>query len=358
MQFPIHPKLAILATLTYLAIAHPALAENITAAQDGTGTQVVTQGDRIDITGGTNSTSGSNLFHSFQNFNLNPGQTANFIANPATQNILGRVIGGQPSLIDGQISVTGGSPNLFLLNPAGIVFGANANLNVPASFTATTANSVQFGSNVWNLATTPTQLQNLSAAPTGFGLSNGAISNAGVLSVNPGQSLTLVGGTVINTGTFKTEGGNITIAAVGNKFVRISQSGSILGVELPIAPTNSGDAIVSGTVSVATSGPNSGKIDIFGDRIGITNATIDASGAETAGTIRIGGDYQGQGAVPKSQFTTVDRASTLLSEGKTGGQIIIWSDGATRAQGKLGAKGIIQGGSIETSGKQYLDVRH
>ena len=117
----------------------------ILAAPNDTGTLVTPDGDRFDITGGQRSQDGANLFHSFSQFMLETGYTANFLADPATQNILARVVGGNLSSIDGLIQVTGGSPNLFLINPTGIVFGANASLNVPGSFTATTANGVGFG---------------------------------------------------------------------------------------------------------------------------------------------------------------------------------------------------------------------
>ncbi len=117
-----------------------AFGQSITPATDGTGTTVTPQGNRIDISGGKLSRDGANLFHSFQQFGLSETQTANFLSNPAIQNILARIVGGNASVINGLIQVTGGNSNLFLMNPAGIVFGANAQLNVPASFTATTAN--------------------------------------------------------------------------------------------------------------------------------------------------------------------------------------------------------------------------
>jgi filamentous hemagglutinin family protein len=84
---------------------------------------VNTNGNQINITGGQTSGDGANLFHSFQEFGLSDGQIANFLSTPEIINILGRVSGGNPSLINGLIQVTGGNSNLFLLNPAGIVFG-------------------------------------------------------------------------------------------------------------------------------------------------------------------------------------------------------------------------------------------
>jgi filamentous hemagglutinin family protein len=80
-----------------------------------------------------------NCWQRVQTFRLNL-QTANFTAAPNIQNILGRVVGGEASVINGILTVTGGAnPNLYLMNPAGIIFGSGASLSVPGSFTATTA---------------------------------------------------------------------------------------------------------------------------------------------------------------------------------------------------------------------------
>ncbi|HEY9730157.1 MAG TPA: filamentous hemagglutinin N-terminal domain-containing protein, partial [Chroococcales cyanobacterium] len=127
-----------------------AIAQPIVPAADGTGTLITPDGNRIDISGGQLSGDNANLFHSFTQFGLDANQIANFLSNPNIRNILGRVAGGEPSLINGLIQVTGGNSNLFLMNPAGIIFGASSSLNVPASFTATTANGIGFGNNWFN----------------------------------------------------------------------------------------------------------------------------------------------------------------------------------------------------------------
>jgi filamentous hemagglutinin family protein len=218
----------------------PASAQ-VTAGGDGT---VVNQTNgTFNITGGAPSASGTNLFHSFGEFGLNTNQVANFVQpNASVQNILGRVTGGAPSSIDGKIQVTGGNANLYLMNPAGIVFGKNASLDINGAFTATTAKAIDFGNGNWFNALGTNTYGNLNDNPIGFafpGSTPGSIFSTANLTTKPGQSITLVGGTVINTGTIKTDGGNISIATVdGGKYVQIKADGSILRVDLPISANN------------------------------------------------------------------------------------------------------------------------
>jgi filamentous hemagglutinin family protein len=109
---------------------------------------------------------GPNLFHSFSQFNVSEGRSAYFfVENPGIQNILTRVTGNNPSNILGrlgtfQISTTGQfaptPANLFLINPNGVVFGANSNLDLGGSFIVTTANALQFPNGELFSASVPT----------------------------------------------------------------------------------------------------------------------------------------------------------------------------------------------------------
>ncbi|NES06943.1 MAG: filamentous hemagglutinin N-terminal domain-containing protein, partial [Okeania sp. SIO2F4] len=228
-------KITALTIILGTLAAAPAKSQPITPANDGTNTTINQNGNQFNIQGGTRS--GANLFHSFDKFNVNSGQTANFLTTPDTSNILGRVTGGNASYINGLIQVIGGNSNLFLMNPAGIMFGRNASLNIPASFSVTTATGIGFNSNnFWFKAMGTNDYGNLVGDPSGysFNVSNpGAIVNEGNLSLNPGENLTLLGGTVINTGELSTAGGNVTIAAVeGGSVLRISQPGNLLSLEV------------------------------------------------------------------------------------------------------------------------------
>ena len=377
-----------------ILISNKVFAQSIVPANDlGTKVNVApTNAQQLNITGGIQA--GANLYHSFQQFGLNQGQIANFLSNPSIQNILGRVVGGSPSVINGLIQVTGGNSNLYLLNPAGIIFGANASLNVPASFTATTANGIQIGNGWFGINTSVDAIKNLSGNPQAFGfvanpsltnLPQGApVANAGNLSVNQSQSITLVGGLVINTGTIAAPSGKITIAAAPDgKYVKITPEGSLLSLELPVAAQQelaqraflvsdlpalltgyaAGTAIASGIIDVSSATSKGGEINVLGDRVGLVSANLNASGAIGGGTVLIGGDFQGKGKVPNAQYTFVSQDSTIradaLSRGN-GGKVIIWSDRATTYLGSVFAQGGLvsgNGGFVEVSGKENLLFR-
>ena len=158
---------------------------------------------QFDITGGTRA--GTNLFHSFGNFNVPNNNIANFLndAGLATTNILGRVTAGNASNIFGSIQTTGfGSANLFLMNPAGFLFGPTATVNVGGMVTFTTADYLKLTDGArFNAVPDAAADALLSAAPVaafGFlGSSPGAITVQGShFAVAPGKEIALVGGNI------------------------------------------------------------------------------------------------------------------------------------------------------------------
>lgn len=157
---------------------------------------------------------GANLFHSFAEFNVSEAQRVYF-ANPiGIANILSRVTGANPSRILGTLGVDGAA-NLFLLNPNGIVFGANARLDVAGSFVATTADRFVFGDGLAFGATNPQAppllTMNIRPGLQYGATSQAAIANAGNLSV--GQDLTLAAGNLDLQGSLQA-GGDLTLRAL------------------------------------------------------------------------------------------------------------------------------------------------
>ncbi|MGC1395002.1 MAG: CHAT domain-containing protein [Coleofasciculaceae cyanobacterium] len=337
----------------------PAFAQTITPATDGTNTIVIQNGNRFQINGGTLSGDGTNLFQSFQQFGLNSGQVADFLTSPSIRNILGRVTGGNPSTINGLIKLTGGNSNLFLINPAGIVFGAGAHLNLPADFTATTANGIGFG-NQWFNATGSNNYQTLIGNPNIFAFSSpqsGAIVNAGNLSLQPGQTLNLIAGSVTNSGSLAAPSGMINLAAVpGENLVRISQPGHLLSLEIQPLTTADGQqlAIRPQDLPAILTG-NSGYILNQGQisNTGKTPGVIDIAGrvVENRGAVTANGFNGGSIGIASSNFLD---SGTINANGLvgSGGEIRVNYSGTAiqTASAQTGVNGTRQGGIIEFNG--------
>ncbi|WAS03917.1 filamentous hemagglutinin N-terminal domain-containing protein [Gloeomargaritales cyanobacterium VI4D9] len=385
-----------------LIIGLGTVSANAQITPNGLGTQVNRDGNTFNIQGGTQA--GRNLFHSFYQFGLNQGQTANFWSNPAIANILARVNGGSASYINGLIQVLGGRSNLFLMNPSGIVFGSNASLNVPAAFTATTADRILFPGGSFH-AYGENNFANLAGDPIGFAFDRkdpAAIVNEANLTAT---SVSLVAGQVINTG--RVTANQITIAAVpGENLVRLSQAGQILSLEfnpqqaasvadasgnVPITrlpelltgggvttvtanpdqtvtlagvavPMSSGSALIGGVLDASSAVANGGQVGVFGTNISLVNAEINASGFTGGGEILIGGEFQGKGTQPNALNTWVNAGSILRADAVqvgNGGRIIVWADGTTKFAGAISAKGGELGGDggfVEISGKETLNL--
>lgn len=214
-------------------------------------------GNISTIDGGT--TVRGSLFHSFQQFSVPTGNEAFFNNALTIENIITRVTGGSISNIDGLIRANGNA-NLFLINPNGIVFGANARLDLGGSFFGSTADSIIFENGQQFSATNPNAPPLLTVnVPIGlqYGSTPGAIRVEGAgnnFTLNfdgdnfaftletenppvglavPNQTLVLVGGEVtLSGGALSAERGRIELGSVApNSRVNIEQFPNTLTVD-------------------------------------------------------------------------------------------------------------------------------
>ncbi|HBL15084.1 MAG TPA: hypothetical protein DD379_27565, partial [Cyanobacteria bacterium UBA11162] len=284
----------VLVGVVWVAPSHPTLAQ-ITPDRSLRGEDSVvirnvningSLADRID--GGA--TRGSNLFHSFKEFNINDGQRVYFNSPVGIENIFSRVTGTDPSDILGTLGVEGGA-NLFFLNPNGIIFGENAALDVRGSFVATTANGIQFGnqgffsaksSGVSPLLTinpsalffnqiTPGRIENSSITPAGVNLLGASLQG---LRVPDGESLLLVGGDIaLAGGGLHALGGEVELAglaAPGTVGLNVNRNNLSLSVPDSVARA---DISLTNKAVVSTSGEGGGEIQVWGRRISLTEGS-------------------------------------------------------------------------------------
>lgn len=258
----------------------------------------------------------TNLFHSFQDFNISVGRGAYFTNPDGVTNILSRVTGTNPSNILGTMGVLGNA-NLFFLNPNGIVFGPNARLQVNGSFLGSSAHSVSFADGTSFSTTNPQAAPLLKVSvPVGLRLGSnpgairvqgtgntitdndlntispfiGAGSSLTGLRVQPGKTLALVGGDIALEGGILTAGqGRIELGSVGDGRVHLSPtpSGWTLGYQ---GAQSFQDIRLSQKALVDASGSGGGDIHLVGRHVTLTDASIaliQNRGFQPAGIISV-----------------------------------------------------------------------
>ena len=159
---------------------------------DGTVGQAISRsGPTVEIELSLGRLEGANLSHSFKDFSIGNGQTVTFTGPDAIRNVISRVTGGNISRIDGTLRSTVGQADLFLVNPAGVVFGPAARLEVPAAFHVSTADELRFTGGAVFSATNPAGSSFTVAAPEAFGFLGSAPGSIQVdqsqLRLNDGQ---------------------------------------------------------------------------------------------------------------------------------------------------------------------------
>lgn len=166
---------------------------------------------------------GSNLFHSFARFGVAAGERATFTTTDAgLRNVITRVTGGQASAIDGGLKLdaaAGSRPAFWFINPAGVMVGAGAQIDVPGSLHLSTAPQLQMADGtVWDTRGGTSTLS--VAAPERFGFLGPQAAalrwSDTALTLQPDSTLVLAGGTVsVQRSVLAAPGGRIELQSPG-----------------------------------------------------------------------------------------------------------------------------------------------
>lgn len=256
-------------------------------ASDGTTSTSVTNPDGNNLTINDGDQKEGNLFHSFQDFSVPTNGSAFFNNAVDINNIFSRVTGGNISNIDGLIRANG-SANLFLINPAGIIFGANARLDIGGSFFGSTADSLLYEDGTEFIATDGQNKPIITInAPIGLSFRDNPQDlqvQGSSLEVKPNRTLALVGGDLILVG------GDVNIPVLPEDFSAPSLSGG--NIYAPSGRIELGSIATAGIVDIKSIafGWQLGyeNVQNFGDIQLTDEITINASG-ESGGSIQVQG---------------------------------------------------------------------
>src|SRR3954471_2708547 len=234
--------------LVALLAAGPVQAQIVT---DGTvGPKVSLRGGDIEIGANLGTRRGDNLFHSFERFGIATGQTATFTGPGTIKNVISRVTGGEVSNIDGTLASKVGQADLYFLNPAGVMFGPNATLDVPSSFHVSTAHELRFADGTRFSALDKTGSGLTVAPPEASGFLDQPPEPITVdqsqLQLKPGKTLSLVGGDLMidggQTGSVGNKDGVVQlVSAAAPDAVRIADAATTIGQRGEVRVTQSGD---------------------------------------------------------------------------------------------------------------------
>ncbi len=220
-----------------------------------------------------------NLFHSFEDFNIRAAESATFslsAGDTGVNNVLSRVTGGNESRIDGLLRSIIPDANFWFLNPAGVVFGPNAQLDIDGAFNAGAANWINFENG--DVFGTPDNVNSVLSIskPTDFGFFEG--SNA-TLTVED-STLAFNKGVNLSGGQVDVTRATIAPASPGSG-IEVDQGGEI-------HLTANGALNVTDSL-LETNENGLGSILLNGGDIQVTNSNIRASidrldDGETSGT--------------------------------------------------------------------------
>ena len=391
-------KTRLVALLASTALVHStvALAQSLpTGGQVAAGSAAIGTPSAGALT--VTQTSGSAVVN-WQSFNVGKGNRVTFVQPDANAAILNRVTGQTSSTIAGQINANG---QVYLINPNGIAI-TNSGTVKTGAFVASTLgisdDDFMAGKRTFTGNGTPAPVTNAGTITINRGgymaLIGGTVANSGVITVPMGKAalgsgeqatLDLSGdgflqvavptkaegnqALVSNSGRISARGGTVQLTAAAAKDMArqaVNMSGTIEAKGVSgrsgdiVLSGSDGEVAVSGRIDTGNAKGAGGKVQVTGRKITLAGAKINASGKTGGGTVNIGGERQGKGALQRAETLTVDANTVINADAITagnGGNIVLWSDDLTRFAGTITAKGGAlsgNGGEVEVSGKAKL----
>ena len=290
------------------------------------GTEIDLSGPNFQVEASLGIQAGSNLFHSFREFTIATDESATFNGPTSVENIISRVTGGSASHINGALRSTIEGADLYLINPKGVLFGKDAQINIPGSLYVSTADQLRFADNNVFSATPGATGMLTVAAPAAFGFIDPSPAtiqiNAKDLVTMTGESLNFVGGDIeisrtdefywSDIGANDTDinlvsgGGNNQVDLIDGRPELGDQIGGAVSLDGAYVYTNTTneqgkdnvhiqakDLILSGGAAIFTrtyGSGDAGSIDIEADRLLLTGSTLlfsDSNGSGNTGDIGV-----------------------------------------------------------------------
>ena len=225
---------------------------------------------------------GNNLFHSFQDFNINANESATFTGNLDIQRVISRVTGRNLSHIDGLLKSEIPNADFFFLNPAGFIFGPNAVINISGSFSASTADYLSLIDGKRFYAE-PMANEILSIeAPRAYGFLGADIGkitfDQSQLALGTGESFTITGGDI------EFEHAQLTIPEGKVTLISVASAGEIqlesaendpVKINADMFPEFGNITFTEGS-KITVSGLKGGAVNVWGNNITLDSATISS----------------------------------------------------------------------------------
>ena len=202
----------------------------------------------------------------WQSFDIGHGALVDIVQPNVDAAMLSRVVGNNLSEIHGTLNANG---HLYLINPNGILFGSDAQVNVHALI----ASSLDIADSAF-----------LSGNISFNGDSEASVMNLG--SINADEFAALIGGNVENSGSIISEEGSVGLLASDTTFEIGEASGGI--ISLDISGLLGGSATQDGLIDVSSENGDGGKVLVK------ASDTVSATGASStlanAGDLGSGGE--------------------------------------------------------------------